>query len=129
MAMWHDIAALVDDDCGFKSDGQVLVAENEADLDKCRARVQQLELHGFYHEEQIDAKQLRAIVPAVSESCPGGVISRRDGAAIPLRATQAFKRKAASLRAAIYEGVTARKIQRDGSNWRVVTDAGDFLAP
>src|SRR4051812_16908671 len=39
MAMWHDIAALVDDDCGFKSDGQVLVAENEADLDKCRARV------------------------------------------------------------------------------------------
>ena len=46
-----DIAALVDDDCGLKSDGQVLVAENEADSDKSRARVQQLELHGFYHEE------------------------------------------------------------------------------
>ena len=41
--------------------------------------------------------QLREIVPAVSDDCPGGVISRRDGAAIPLRATQAFKLKAQSL--------------------------------
>ena len=28
MALWHNIADLVDDDCGFTSDGQVLVAED-----------------------------------------------------------------------------------------------------
>ena len=75
------VADLVDDDCGFTSDGQVLVAEDEADLEGCRARVADLTLRGFHHEEMIDAKELREIVPAVSETCPGGVISRRDGAA------------------------------------------------
>lgn len=129
MAIWHRIEDLVDDDCGFTCDGQVLVAENEADLETCRARVEDLNLRGFHHEEMIDAKELREIVPAVSEDCPGGVISRRDGAAIPLRATQAFKRKTESLGATIREGVRVIKVVRDGANWRIVTDAGDFLSP
>jgi len=129
MALWHNIAELVDDDCGFTSDGQVLVAEDEADLEGCRARVADLTLRGFHHEEMIDAKELREIVPAVSETCPGGVISRRDGAAIPLRATQAFKRKAESLGATIREGVRVTKVEQDGPNWRIVTDSGAFLAP
>ena len=33
-------------------------------------------------------------MPAVSDDCPGGVVSRRDGAADPFRTTQAFRRKA-----------------------------------
>jgi sarcosine oxidase subunit beta len=129
MEIWHRIAELVDDDCGFTSDGQVMVAEDEADLEACRDRVADLNLRGFRHEEMIDAKELRALVPAVSETCPGGVISRRDGAAIPLRATQAFKRKAESLGVAVHEGVRVKTVRRDGAGWRVVTDAGDFLAP
>jgi sarcosine oxidase subunit beta len=129
MALWHRIEELVDDDCGFTSDGQVLVAENEADLAGCRARVEDLTLRGFHHEELIDAKELRRLVPAVADSCPGGVVSRRDGAAIPLRATQAFKRKAASLGAIIREGIKVETVTRDGKNWRVATEAGNFLAP
>jgi len=129
MEIWHRITELVDDDCGFTSDGQVMVAEDEADLEACRARVADLTLRGFRHEEMIDAKELRALVPAVSETCPGGVISRRDGAAIPLRTTQAFKRKAQSLGVAVHEGVRVKTVRRDGADWRVVTDAGDFLAP
>jgi len=129
MAIWHNIAELVDDDCGFTSDGQVMVAENEADLANCRARVDDLNLRGFHHEELIDAKELREIVPAVSDDCPGGVISRRDGAAIPLRATQAFKLKAQSLGVDVREGVRVTKVERDGANWRIVTDAGDILSP
>lgn len=129
MALWHSIADLVDDDCGFTSDGQVLVAEDEADLAGCKARVDDLVLRGFHHEEMVDAAELRRLVPAVAETCPGGVVSRRDGAAIPLRATQAFKRKAASLGADIREGVQVNKVGRDGANWRVETGSGDYLAP
>ncbi|CAN7627687.1 NAD(P)/FAD-dependent oxidoreductase [Bosea sp. LjRoot237] len=129
MVIWHRIAELVDDDCGFTCDGQVLVAETEADLEDCRARVDDLTLRGFHHEELIDATELRRLVPAVSETCPGGVVSRRDGAAIPLRATQAFKRKAESLGAVIREGVKVEKVSQVGGGWRVATDAGDFLAP
>lgn len=129
MEIWHRIADVVDDDCGFTSDGQVLVAETEEDLASCKTRVDDLTLRGFHHEELIDAKELRALVPAVSDTCPGGVVSRRDGAAIPLRATQAFKRKAAQSGASIREGVRVEKVARDGTAWRVETDAGSFTAP
>lgn len=129
MEIWHRIADLVDDDCGFASEGQVMVATDEEDLAGCKARVDDLNLRGFHHEEMIDAKELREIVPAVSEDCPGGVISRRDGAAIPLRATQAFKRKAAERGVDVREGVRVTKVERDGANWRVVSDGGTFLAP
>lgn len=129
MALWHDIESLVDDDCGFTCDGQVLVAENDEQLAQCRARVDDLTLRGFHHEELIDGAELRRLVPAVAESCPGGVVSRRDGAAIPLRATQAFKRKAQKLGATIREGVRVETVTRDGANWRVATSEGDYLAP
>lgn len=129
MALWHRIADLVDDDCGFTSDGQVLVAETEEDLANCKTRVDDLALRGFQHEELIDGKELRRLVPAVSESCPGGVVSRRDGAAIPLRATQAFKRKAQQQGASIREGVRVEAVSRQGAAWQVRTDAGSFTAP
>lgn len=129
MTLWHRIDELVDDDCGFTCDGQVLVAETEEDLAACRVRVDDLTLRGFHHEELIDAKQLRELVPAVSETCAGGVVSRLDGAAIPLRATQAFKRKAQEHGAVIREGVRVGRVSRDGNDWRVETDAGSFTAP
>ena len=94
MELWERIGDLVDDDCGFESQGQVLVAENEAELAQCRARVDDLRLRGYTHEELIDRAELRRLVPAVSDDCPGGVVSRRDGAADPFRTTQAFRRKA-----------------------------------
>ena len=62
-----------------------------------RARVDDLRLRGYTHEELIDRAELKRLVPAVSDDCPGGVVSRRDGAADPFRTTQAFRRKAIAL--------------------------------
>jgi sarcosine oxidase subunit beta len=129
MSLWERIADLVDDDCGFASHGQVLVAESEPELDAFRARVGELKLHGFSHEELIDRAELRRLVPAVSEQCPGGIVSRRDGAADPFRTTQAFRRKAVSLGARVHEGVTVTGLRRHGAIWRVETSAGVFEAP
>ncbi|PSC03092.1 FAD-dependent oxidoreductase [Alsobacter soli] len=129
MDIWHRIADLVDDDCGFVSDGQVLVAETEQELAVFRERVEDLNLRGFHHEELIDAKELRRLLPAVAETCPGGVVSRRDGAAVPFRATQAFKRKAVALGVDLREGVRVTGLTRDGAQWRVETAEGDVLAP
>ncbi len=69
---------------------------DEAELAGFRARVDDLRLHGFTHEELIDRAELKRLVPAVSDHCPGGVVSRRDGAADPFRTTQAFRRRAVS---------------------------------
>jgi sarcosine oxidase subunit beta len=128
MSLWERIAELVDDDCGFASGGQVLVAESEAELAGFRARVDDLKLRGFTHEELIDRAELKRLVPAVSDHCPGAIVSRRDGYADPFRTTQAFRRKAVSLGATVHEGVAVTGVQRQGACWRVETTTGPFEA-
>jgi sarcosine oxidase subunit beta len=129
MGIWEKISELVDDDCGFESHGQVLVAENEAELAAFRDRVADLNARGFTHEELIDGSELRRLVPAVAESCPGGVVSRRDGAAQPARTTTALRRKAGQLGAIIHEGLPATNIRRDGKLWRVDVGPESYAAP
>ena len=96
MGIWERISELVDDDCSFESHGQVLVAENDDELATCRARVAELNALGFTHEELIGVAELRRLVPAVADSCPGGVVSRRDGAANPAQ-NKRWRRTAAAV--------------------------------
>ena len=129
MEIWEHIEELVGDDCGFTSHGTVLVAETDAELAGFKARVDDLRLRGFEHEELIDRTELRRLVPAVSEYCPGGVVSRRDGAADPFRTTQAFRRAAVEKGAEIIEGVTVTGLERRGDVWRLETSDGPIEAP
>lgn len=129
MALWERIEELVGDDCGFSSAGTVLVAETDEELAGFRARVEDLRLRGFTHEELVDRAELRRLVPAVSEHCPGGVVSRRDGAADPFRTTQAFRRRAVEKGVTVLEGVRVTGIARQGSAWRVETSDGPIEAP
>src|SRR5262245_44024271 len=59
MEIWERIRDIVDDDCGFEAHGQVLIAETETELDAFKARVDDLRLRGFTHEELLDRPQLR----------------------------------------------------------------------
>jgi sarcosine oxidase subunit beta len=124
MEIWHHIGDLVDDDCGFESHGQVKVAETEAELDQLRLRVEEVKRHGFGHEELIDRQELRSLVPAIAEHCPGAIVARTDGAAIPYRTTLAFRRKAASLGVRFLEGQQVTRVSKAGSGWRVETASG-----
>ena len=60
-------------------------------------------------------------MPAVADHCPGGVVSRRDGAADPFRTTQAFRKRAIEQGAEVIEGVTVTGLARAGYVWRVET--------
>ena len=129
MDIWEHIEELVGDDCGFESHGTVLVAENEEELTGFRARVDDLRLKGFTHEELIDRAELKRLVPAVADHCPGGVVSRRDGAADPFITTQAFRKRAIEKGAQVLEGVTVTGLARAGDVWRVETSDGPVEAP
>lgn len=129
MEIWEEIEDLLGDRCGFESHGQVLVAEDEAELSACRDRVDDLASRGFFHEELIDGPELRRLVPAVAETCPGGIVSRRDGAADPARTTTAFRRRAEALGCLVREGVAATNIRRSGELWRVDAGSETFEAP
>ena len=129
MEIWHHIEELVDDDCAFECHGQIKVAESEADLEKLRARVAQVRALGFEHEELIDARELRELLPAVGPQCVGGIVCRRDGAALPYRTTLAFKRKAEALGATVLEGTRVTAVARVGGTWSVKTESGSYEAP
>jgi sarcosine oxidase subunit beta len=122
MALWHDIRALVDDDCGFVACGQVKVAENGEEMAGFARRVQTLQRLGFEHEVLIDAATLREIVPAVAPHCVGAVWVHDDGAAEPFRTVTAFRRRAQALGVHIEIGALARRIESVGSGWQVRTD-------
>ncbi|OZI34682.1 FAD-dependent oxidoreductase [Bordetella genomosp. 10] len=130
MDMWHAMASLVDDDCGFHANGQICVAETPAALQKLQARVEGLRAAGYVHEEIIDTGELRRLLPELSHHCLGASIARRDGAADPHRALRAFR--GAILQAGVelveHCGVTA--IERRGQDWRVIGEGGrSWTAP
>src|SRR4029453_9424649 len=105
------------------------VAESEQELASFRARVDDLRLKGFTHEELIDRTELKRLVPAVSDHCPGAVVSGPAGAADPFRTTQAFRRRAVERGAEVIEGVRVTGLARNGSVWRVETSDGPIEAP
>jgi sarcosine oxidase, subunit beta len=129
MEIWHAIRDLVDDDCGFESFGQIKVAENAAEFETLRRRVAEVRALGFDHEELIEARELRDLVPSISDHCVGAIICRRDGAALPYRTTLAFKRKAEALGARVIEGQRVTTLTRARRVWQVGTDKGTYEAP
>lgn len=119
MAMWHRIAALVGDDCGFRAHGQICVAEHPGELARLESHVNALRGMGYTHEEMIDAHELRRRVPALSGHCVGASMAPGDGAADPHRTLAAFRRSAQAAGVVIREGCSVRHIERSGQDWAI----------
>jgi sarcosine oxidase subunit beta len=130
MRLWERIEDLLDDDCGFVAQGHFFVAENDAELEKLKARRDTVVAAGFDHEELIGASELRGLVPALASHCVGALISRRDGAALPFHTVQAFRRQMRRLGVGIAEKSRVTALRRTRSVWVVETAQGDrFEAP
>lgn len=129
LKIWHNMEALVDDDCGFTPCGQIKIAESETEYQGLRERVAELKQLGFDHEELLGRSELRALVPALAEHCVGAIICRNDGAAHPFRTVSAFRRKAEALGAAIETDAAVAEVRRTGNTWHVKSAKGNFEAP
>jgi sarcosine oxidase subunit beta len=127
--LWHRIADHVDDDCGYRTVGQVAIAESADDLARLEARAAVIRRLGFDHEELIDRDELRCLVPTLAPHCVGGLVARADGFASPYHTTLAFKQKAQALGAEIFEGVRALGLERRDATWRLSAGSEDFEAP
>ncbi|CAA9347417.1 MAG: Opine oxidase subunit B, partial [uncultured Microvirga sp.] len=129
MEMWHGIASIVGDDCGFHAHGQIRVAEfpeHMSDLLQRQALTRRL---GYEHEEVIDRAELRRLVPALAPHCVGALIARRDGAADPHRTITAFRRACEAAGVTIREGAGVDGVERRGAAWALRCGARDILAP
>lgn len=129
MDMWHNISALVGDDCGFQPNGQVKVIETEDEFIQEANIVEGLRLDGYSHEEIIDAVELKALVPAIAPHCLGGRFARNDGAADPHRTLAAFLKAATLANVTIKEGSGVVSLRRCGEVWNVRTDTETLEAP
>ncbi|HEY3846914.1 MAG TPA: FAD-dependent oxidoreductase [Acetobacteraceae bacterium] len=130
LALWHRIADLVGDDCGFQETGQVKVAETDAEMEILRARAASMLEAGWDHEELVDAAELRRLLPAVAPHAVGGLVARRDGFARPYRTALAFRRAAEAAGAVVREGADVVDIERNDGQWRLrCGDGTTYAAP
>jgi sarcosine oxidase subunit beta len=126
--IWHNIVETVGDDAGFVASGQMKIAESEAELDECRARVALLVAHGFTHEKIIDRATVLELEPALAPHVTGAIWGEQDGYALPYRATTAFRRAAQARGAVFHEGTSVQRIEQRGERWYAHTPSGTFSA-
>ncbi|WP_368623169.1 NAD(P)/FAD-dependent oxidoreductase [Paraburkholderia sp. BR13444] len=126
--IWHSLRETIGDDGGFVPSGQLKIAETEGELDECRARVAQLEAHGFTHEKLIDRAGVLQLEPALARHVTGGIWVERDGYALPFRTTTAFRLAAQRHGAALFEGTPVTRIEQRGPRWFAQTPRGEFSA-
>ncbi len=129
MDLWHDMQALVDDDCGFQKSAQIKVAESAVDLQVLEKRVAHLKALGFKHEIMLDQAQLREWVPAISEHCTGAIMCEEDGHALPYQTVTAFRRAATKAGAVFKYGHYVNGIQQQGDTWQITANDQAYEAP
>jgi len=122
--MWPQLKKIVGDDCGFHPVGQVRIAPGETEMQQLAERAAKVEALGFSHEEVIDAKEVKRLVPAYKGSCRGGIVARSDGHASPARTLKAF------VNAAVREGVVVHgrsqvtEISHSGTEFLIKAEDG-----
>ena len=126
--LWHGLQHSLGDDGGFVPSGQLKLAENLAELDECRLRVEQLQALGFSHEVLIDRQQVFDLVPTVSRHVTGGIWVKGDGFAQPFKTVTALRLAAEKRGVKIHENTPVQRIEQTGNQWWVSTPAGHFSA-
>ncbi|UUP19680.1 NAD(P)/FAD-dependent oxidoreductase [Nitratireductor thuwali] len=129
--LWANIEEIVGEDCGFRPVGGVRVAENAEEMRRLSLRSSSVARLGLEHEERlIDADELRALLPAISRACVGGLYVAGDGFANPFRTTEALRRRAIERGAAVFEGVELARLCYKQGVWHAVSECGrEFQAP
>lgn len=123
---WHDMEALVGDDCGFIACGQLQVAEDEQSLNKIEARIKRLEAMGHHHEKLVGPEEMQRLLPGLSTHCLGGAWVSSDGSADPHRAVRAFRDAAIKAGVKITEECLVISMIRSENGWHVETTRGAF---
>lgn len=117
--LWQRLPELVGDDGGFRSTGQVKLAENDTDMAILEKRAATVRALGFGHEVLVDRAEIRKWVPSAASNIMGGIVVAGDGFADPFRTTLAFFRAAQAAGVAFRIGDPALGVDRHGDLWRV----------
>ncbi|MEW9612407.1 FAD-dependent oxidoreductase [Shinella sp. S4-D37] len=130
MDMWANLADFVGaaaaESCEVRlGTAQIALAMDAAELQWCEARSRTMRRRDIHSEELIAPDALHRLLPGLSGSALGGLISRRDGHANPANAARAFRKAAEAAGVRIIEQCRVHDLApKPGGGWRAETDAG-----
>jgi glycine/D-amino acid oxidase-like deaminating enzyme len=127
IALWKEIAAEAGEDLGIRTEGGLMLAEDEAGLEWLR-RKSAMERRWGIESHVLGANELRTLAPALSEDMVGADFVPAEGYGDPLRGTMAVLTLARRAGARLLRGAEVQAIARDGAAWQVRTTKGAVIA-
>lgn len=131
-ALWHwgHLDRLVGDAAARSCEirlgvSQIAVALDQAEMSWAIQRAEDMHKRGLGEEELLSRDVVRGMLPGITDTVLGGLISRGDGHANPAAATRAFREAAVAAGAQVVQNCRATGLGRvPGGGWRVETPAG-----
>ncbi len=127
IALWKEIGAAVGEDLGIRTEGGLMLAEDEASLDWLR-RKSAMERRWGIESHVLGANELRSLAPALSDRMVGADFVPAEGYGDPLRGTLAVRTLAERNGARFLRGAEVQAIERRGAGWHVATSKGPVTA-
>lgn len=130
MEIWNNLGNLLGSSAAEACEvrlrtSQIAVAMDSAELKWVHARAHDMQRRGISSEEFVERRELKKLLPGLTDSVLGGLISRGDGHANPANAARAFRDAAAAAGARILERCALNNLEpRNGGGWKATTDAG-----
>lgn len=134
MHHWKHLDQLVGQDAAASCEirlgvGQIAVALDEAELSWTYNRAQDMKERGLGAEELLSEKDVRQMLPGLTNQALGGLVSRGDGHANPAASTRAFREAAIAAGARIVENCRVLGLDRaPGGGWAIETSSGAYEA-
>ena len=126
---WRNLEEELGADVRYRREGNLKVAETDAEAEQIKAFVETQHANGFTDVRLVDAQEAREIVPVVNERVVAGSYSPEDGHADPAATTRAFAAAAQRHGATYLTDTLATGLILDGDRvLGVRTAAGDIQA-
>ncbi len=127
IALWREIARDANETLGLRTEGGLVLAETTAELDLLRGKAA-FERRCGIPSEVIGADDLRPLAPGLGGGFVGAGFCPAEGQGDPLRGAMALLALARRAGVRLAPGLGVTGLQRDGTGWRVATDAGAIRA-
>lgn len=127
IAMWRDLAREFDTDLEISLNGGLLVAETEAQM-RDVARKAVIERQYGLHVDLLDARELQAIAPYLSQRMIGGAFCPQEGKINPLLAMPAIARAARSAGVTLWRQTRLEGLKTEAQGFIAATSRGEIAA-
>lgn len=126
-ALWERFGELIGEDCEFEQTGHLYLAYDAEEQAKLAHYAEISRSHGLTIED-VDAAELRARWPYLSERAVAATFSARDATANPRLATPAVARAAVRHGALIRENTAVTGLARDGEGFALTLDGRETVS-